>query len=273
MLKPNVVKSRGILNPKVAETKFQISRHSPSPDLNFFVERYWIIHWDLRGQAPYVQETLPYPCVNLVFETGATRIFGVITGKFARLLEDQGGVFGIKFKPGGFYPFVKWPLSKLTNDSMSLEDAFGIDSHALEAAILSADNEGKMIELAEHFLRQRLPERDENFALINEIVDYIITHREVRRVDDVVNCLHLSKRTLQRLFSLYVGVSPKWVIKRYRLHEAAEQLDRGGVVDWPRLALELGYFDQAHFIKDFKSIVGKTPMEYARQAALNSQGV
>ncbi len=84
-------------------------------------------------------------------------------------------------------------------------------------------------------------------------------------MDDVVSRLHLSKRTLQRLFNQYVGVSPKWVIKRYRLHEATELLDNGGVVDWPKLALELGYFDQAHFIKDFKSIVGKTPVEYTRQ--------
>jgi AraC-like DNA-binding protein len=54
------------------------------------------------------------------------------------------------------------------------------------------------------------------------------------------------------------------VIKRYRLHEAAEQLAAGEVVDWPRLALDLGYFDQAHFIKDFKTIVGRTPAEYAK---------
>jgi hypothetical protein len=50
--------------------------------------------------------------------------------------EDRGGVFGVKFKPGGFYPFVKWPLSRLTNGSMSLEDAFGIDGSPLESAIL-----------------------------------------------------------------------------------------------------------------------------------------
>ena len=63
--------------------------------------------------------------------------------------------------------------------------------------------------------------------------------------------------------SRYVGVSPKWVIKRNRLQDAAEQL-AGGAVSCAQMALELGYFDQAHFIKDFKSIVGKSPAEYAR---------
>ena len=73
-----------------------------------------------------------------------------------------------------------------------------------------------------------------------------------------------SQRPLQRIFSQYVGVSPKWVIMRYRLQEAADQLARNEIVNWPKMALDLGYFDQAHFIKDFKMIVGRTPAEYAR---------
>jgi AraC-like DNA-binding protein len=56
------------------------------------------------------------------------------------------------------------------------------------------------------------------------------------------------------------------VINRYRLHEALERLAQGGNVEWARLALDLGYFDQAHFIRDFKALVGRTPGEYLRQA-------
>jgi methylphosphotriester-DNA--protein-cysteine methyltransferase len=70
--------------------------------------------------------------------------------------------------------------------------------------------------------------------------------------------------TLQRIFSQYVGVSPKWVIMRYRQQEAAEHMATGEITSWPKLALELGDFDQAHFIKDFKLIVGQTSAEYAR---------
>ncbi|MDF2725313.1 MAG: AraC family transcriptional regulator, partial [Paenibacillus sp.] len=62
----------------------------------------------------------------------------------------------------------------------------------------------------------------------------------------------------------YVGVSPKWVIQRYRLHEAAEQMERGEVADWAKLSLELGYYDQAHLIKAFKAIVGKSPEQYSK---------
>jgi AraC-like DNA-binding protein len=263
-MQSNIGQPRGVLNFKVGEKKFQLSRHLPAQDLSFFVERYWIVSWDLRGQEPYVQETLPYPCVNLVFEKGQTRVFGVGTGKFSRLLENTGRVFGVKFKPGAFYPFVKVPVSKFTDSSISFRDAFGVDGEALEEAILSRGDEGAMKEIAENFLRERLPEEDEHVREINQVVDYIIAHQEITRVDDVVSRLNLNKRTLQRLFSQYVGVSPKWVIQRYRLHEVAERLADGTVVDGTRMALDLGYFDQAHFIKDFKAIVGKTPAEYAR---------
>jgi len=270
MKKSTIGKPRGILNLKAGEKKFQLTRHLPSQDLSFFVERYWIVSWDLRGQEPYVQETLPFPCVNAVFEKDQSRVYGVGQGKFARLLENKGRVFGIKFKPGAFYPFVKSPVSQFTNDSISFWDAFGVDCKALEEAILSRENEGEMVGLAETFLRERLPKQDKNVRVINEVVDYIIAHREITKVDDVVSRLNLNKRTLQRLFRQYVGVSPKWVIKRYRLHEVAERLASGEVVDWPGMVVELGYSDQAHFIKDFKTIVGRTPAEYALQIGAGS---
>lgn len=113
---------------------------------------------------------------------------------------------------------------------------------------------------------KKFQQQDKNVEVINEIVDCIIAHREITKVDDVVSRLNINKRTLQRLFRQYVGVSPKWVIKRYRLHEVAERLAAGEVVDWPEMVLELGYSDQAHFIKDFKTIVGRTPAEYAKQS-------
>ena len=72
-------------------------------------------------------------------------------------------------------------------------------------------------------------------------------------------------RSLQRTFNKYVGVSPKWVIRRYRLQEAAEALACGHAESMRDLALRLGYFDQAHFIRDFKAVVGKTPHAYARE--------
>lgn len=263
-MRARIQTSRGILNPKAAERKFQISRHAPADDLAFFVQRYWIVSWDVAGDGPYEQELLPYPCVNLVLERSRSAIFGVVTGKSSRLLEGRGRAFGIKFRPGGFYPFVKSSVARLTNRAIGLGDAFGEAGAALAEAVLSREDDDPMIEVAERFLRERLPERDENLAVIHRIVDRIIADRTITTVDDLAKQFHINTRTLQRIFSQYVGVSPKWVIARYRLQEAAERLENHRVIDWAKLALDLGYCDQAHFIKDFKAIVGKTPAEYAR---------
>jgi AraC-like DNA-binding protein len=265
--------TKGILNPQLAEQKFQFSRHLPSPDLRFFIERYWIIHWDLRGEAPHVQETLSYPCVNLVFERERTAIWGVDTGKFARLLEGKGVVFGVKFRAGAFYPFIQSSVSDLTDRSITLKRAFGVDSTALENAIFSQASDAAMIPIVEDFLRVLLPPDDQNVTLVNRIIDHMMTHPTLNRVDEVVDGFDLSKRSLQRLFRQYVGVSPKWVIQRFRLQEAAERLERGEMLDLARLAANLGYFDQAHFIKDFKSVVGMTPVEYAKHVAAGQSAV
>ena len=217
-----------------------------------------------------MQETLPHPSVHLIFEKGRSRIVGVMQGKFSTFLEGKGQVFGVKFKPGAFFPYLKSPVSSLTDGHFSFMEIFGADGKSLEEKIIALDDELKKIELAENFLRERMPERDENLVVISEVVDLIIGDREITKVDDILLRLNLNKRTLQRLFRQYVGISPKWMIKRYRLHEAAEQLAAGSIRDWPKMALDCGYFDQAHFIRDFKSIVGKSPAEYAKIVAAGS---
>ncbi|MED4899586.1 helix-turn-helix domain-containing protein, partial [Brevibacillus porteri] len=99
---------------------------------------------------------------------------------------------------------------------------------------------------------------------ISEIVRMIQADRSVLKVEDAVQLTGMNMRTMQRLFDRYVGVSPKSVIQRYRLHEAAEQIDQGTVQDWLDLSTSLGYYDHSHFIRDFRAIVGVAPNEYRR---------
>ena len=89
----------------------------------------------------------------------------------------------------------------------------------------------------------------------------------IARVSELAARAGVTARKLQRVFHSYVGVSPGWVIRRFRVQEAAERVARREVVDWSALASELGYFDQAHFIHDFKAQVGRTPGEYAAWCA------
>ncbi len=261
---------KGVLDPKHGQKKFDLIRLLPSSELNFFIEHYWIVKWNLPDGETYSSETLPYPSIHIVFERNYTRIIGVMEGKYTRQLQGRDKVLGIKFKPGAFYPFIKKNVSEFTNKFIELDKYFDINVNKLEASILNSENEEEMSNAAEKFLMKIVPEKDENVIIINKVIDLTNEDRNIIKVDDIVERMKINKRTLQRLFSQYVGVSPKWVIKRFRLHEAVGKLAKNITVDWTKLALELGYFDQAHFIKDFKSIIGKTPLEYEKQ--INSKG-
>ena len=85
----------------------------------------------------------------------------------------------------------------------------------------------------------------------------------LRRVGQLAGACGIPERRLQRLFADYVGVSPKWVMRRARLHEAALRAESGAGVDWAALAADLGYADQAHLTRDFTATLGVPPAQYA----------
>lgn len=265
-MQPATTQVKAILNPHLAKAKFQFSRYLPAPELAYFVDWYWVIHWDLRGQEPYTQEVLTYPCVQFVVEEGESGVFGLTSGKFSRRLVGKGRVIATKFRAGGFYPYMQSSISALTDQQLPLSAVFGGAGDDLERSILATNDDEHALMQMEQFLCERLPERDPNVALVNEIIDVVMNDRNMTKVDELVSRVHISKRSLQRLFSQYVGISPKWVIQRYRLQEAIDQIVGMDTGNYTAMAQRLGYFDQAHFIKDFKMIVGVSPTEYARMA-------
>jgi AraC-like DNA-binding protein len=120
-----------------------------------------------------------------------------------------------------------------------------------------------MTEQAEALLCSVQPERDPAAEQAAELVARITGDPALRRVGQLAAASGVSARSLQRLFANYVGVSPKWVMRRARLHEAAERADGGELVDWAELAADLGYADQAHLTRDFTATIGVPPAHYA----------
>jgi AraC-like DNA-binding protein len=255
---------RGVLDLHAGERWFDLEIRRPADDLAELVEHYWRVRWDLRGREPYAQHTLPHPSVHLVVEAGRSEVVGVTTGRFTRVLEGRGRAFGVKFRPAGFRPLLGSSVSPLTDRTTPVAEVFGAAGEALAERVLGLRDDSRLVEAAEAFVRSRHPAPDPNVATVNRAAERIMADRTITMVDQVVEATGIGKRRLQRLFADYVGVRPKWVIQRYRLHEAAERLADGGDVDLARLAAELGYFDQAHFAKDFKAIVGSPPNRYSR---------
>jgi AraC-like DNA-binding protein len=254
---------RGVLNPEAAARHFRLTRYPPSPDLAHLVERHWFVEWHLR--EPYTQGIVTHPSVNLAFEPHYALVFGVVTGRSDHTIEGDGKVVGCKFRPGAFHPFHPVPAVELTDRVIAIEDVFGPSD--LHERVIAARSDRAQVAVVEAFLRERLPPRDPQVEEIGRIVRLVLATPELVRVEQLVERTGMSSRALQRLFREYVGVTPKWLLQRVRLHEAAERIADEPHVDWAMLALDLGYFDQAHFIKDFKAVVGRAPAEYAAMCA------
>jgi AraC-like DNA-binding protein len=231
------------------DAPIQHKRWPPRLELEAYVAHYWSVTWDLRGREPQLVQTLPHPNVHLVFDDKGATVDGVHTARFTTTLEGQSGVFGVKFQPGGYRPFCDGPISQLADRTVEARPYFGdVRAEGVEA-----------------FLVEHLPARIEpNIVTATAVVDLIFRDSSLRTVDELALRTGIGKRSLQRLFSEYVGASPKWVIRRYRLHEALERLQQGVEVNSAAMAADLGYFDQAHLINDFKSIVGMTPAQYQK---------
>lgn len=239
-----------------------LDRHDPGPEVARFVEFYWHVRWNVA--EPYETKVLTHPNVHLVFEEPEPQVYGVNRGLFVRRLEGRGQVLGVKFRPGCFRPFTGVRVADLADRRVPAARFFGPAVVETCRAVLRAGGPAEMVARAEEFLLPRLPAPDPVAEQVAGMVERITASPAMFRVDQAAAALHVSVRTLQRLFAEYVGAGPKWVMRRARLHEAAARADRGDDVDWAALADDLGYCDQSHLIRDFTAAVGVPPARYAR---------
>ncbi|MFF3460841.1 DUF6597 domain-containing transcriptional factor [Streptomyces sp. NPDC002619] len=264
--------TRGIVDTAELFARVDFRLHEPVEPLRPHIEHYWLIDWNLT--EPYVSQVVPHPAVHIVFQQlpdqdPFVEIAGVQLGLFTQRLERRGRVCGIKFRPGSFRPYVPGhPVTTWTGRRIRPPEVFAAfprtDLAATLTTVLSPDDEEVRIAALDTFLLTLTPRPDPQADLATTLVDRIRTDRTIRRVTDFARAEGLSVRLLQRLFAAYVGVGPKWVILRYRIHEALERAETDRAVDWASLAADLGYADQAHLVRDFTATVGVPPAAYAQ---------
>jgi AraC-like DNA-binding protein len=211
--------------------------------------------------------------VHLSFESGAgprhgyampaALLHGVVTRRFTVTLRGAGRVFGVKFRPGGFGAFTGDDIARWTDRVLPLSDVLGSDWDELLSQVLDEERDERRAALVDEFLRAKAPGPDPRYERLLEVVREMLEDPGLTSVQQVVERCDISLRTLQRLFHRYVGVGPKWVLQRFRLHDAVVMLESADPPDLATLAVELGWFDQAHFSRDFADLVGVTPAAYA----------
>jgi len=255
-------KQAGVLRHASRAPLFTVERYEPAAVHAGCVDFYWSTEWNVPAAEGCEQEILMHPCVQLVVERGESGLFGISTGRAVKQLIGRGRAFGIRIAPGAVRCLVEGAASRWTNRCASLAQVLGERGARYEAEVLAQRDDAGRVDCAERLLSDVARPADPWTCLARQIVAAIQGERELVRVAQVAQRFDLKERALQRLFQAHVGVRPKWVIMRYRLHEALERIESGAEFDLAGLATQLHYFDQAHFTRDFTELVGCSPSAY-----------
>jgi AraC-like DNA-binding protein len=268
--------SRGIIDPWLMRQRVQLTRYPAGPVLDGLVDRFWAVRWDLPPGTVHRQQVLTHPGANVSVghanaapgqcEPGPVeaRLYGVARGLSTRVLAGQGWTVAALMWPGGLGAFITGSAAELTDRVVPLGQALGTDEVVLLRQVTAEPDEAARVALLAAALEQAVdPERREPALSVAEVGRLAESDRTVRRLGDLCERSGLGQRTLQRMFLQYAGVSPTWVIRRYRLLEAAETVREGKPVSWAEIAAALGYADQAHLTRDFRAAIGQTPAAYA----------
>lgn len=225
--------------------------------------------WSLPDSNIAAQKVLQYPVCLFVVTGEYARFYGVTSGLSTTTLAGDGWAVGVMCEPAAGFLITGESVDGYTDRHVDVSDVLGDDGDALVTRVRSVmalkphspDAHQWAIAAYADVLRRFLPV-DAEGVLVNRIVGHVETHADVTRVAQVCEVFDLSERSLQRLIHRRLGLTPKWLIQRRRLHDAVAQL-RGRTTTLADVAAELGYADEPHFIRDFSRVTGMTPGRFA----------
>lgn len=249
----------------------------PGADLAPFVECYWTLE-SQKEKTPERNTIVPDGRMKMIFHYGAPykrytengdsiilpKCF--VIGQLTRPIEveptGQTGTFFVCFHPYGFLPFATMPIKEMENTAVPLEKLYGKEGITLGQNILNARSTTERIQLIEAFLLNRLTDTKTVDYIVKSTVDTILTANGQLSVDELSRQTNINRRQLVRKFSLAIGLSPKQLSKTIRLQATLKILLNQKITSLIGLAYEGEFYDQAHFIKDFKEFTGLTPKEF-----------
>ncbi len=257
-------------------------RYQPGHLLRPYVQCYWHIrHKDLPTGAP-TEFMHPEGGTGIIFNFGDPIFFNgqaftdhcLVNGpsnKTTRLiLQGRVDLFGVRFYPGAGYPFFRIPLAELSSHPLNADDcSLDYEWQALWA-LSPSDIKGR-VSCIERWLLQRVGNYLGQQSPVHSALHWLKQQNGSTPISALSDELTISSRQVERLFKLWVGLSPKQLLRMQRLHQVREQLKQPHLTSLTEAAYQAGYYDQAHFIHEFKQVVGLTPGQY-RQRLLLRQG-
>ncbi len=252
--------------------------YPPHPDLEALVKCYWTLEVPAAVDAPR-QRIIPDGCIEMAFlladdikrytsETNfvlqpRAMVIGQITE--AMYIQPVGRVntFAIRFYPYGFSNFVTTPLKDLSDKETPLALLFGNEaSNKLEQKIIQAKDTQERIEVCENFLLDTLRSESTSNKIVKSTIEALMSASGNHSIKSLFNHNDSKRRQLERQFARQVGLSPKQLGKVLRLQAALKMMLHQTSENYTQIAYDSAYYDQAHFIRDFKEFTGTTPSDF-----------
>jgi AraC-like DNA-binding protein len=255
----------------------EYNTYAPSGDMANFIKCFWTLEAP-ADEHPEKQRIVPDGCMEMIFhygdkykqyldETSAIIqprcfVFGQITSPLDIAPTGATGIFAVRFHPDGFTPFASQPIHAMENRAVPLEELFGQEGGQLANAVLKASGTPERIATVQGFLEQRLTLPQTIDCIAKKSVAAMLELNGQVQVDELSERLNINRRQLERRFASVIGLSPKQLAKIIRLQATLKMLDNKHFTSLTSLAYENGYFDQTHFIKDFKEFTGVSPSQF-----------
>jgi AraC-like DNA-binding protein len=244
--------------------------HVPAAPLSECVEILWLSE---QYAPPHPQERLmPSGQMNVVVTWDAhgniwSGVSGVHTTSVLLDTSTPFSVFGVSFKPGGAFPFLPMPAGELQNVNVPIEAVWGRRAHAVCESLLEARGPAQKFQVMERALLAAARKGFDRHRAVRYGVRALADATRSRSVASVVDDVGMSQRAFIQIFRQQVGVTPKAFARVRRFQHVLAQVEPLTAVDWTEVALSCGYFDQAHFVHDFREFSGVTPSMYLRDRA------
>lgn len=250
----------------------------PAPPLRPYVSAYLFLS---AGQEETILSAPPQLSSGLVFLWGegiirhsgkqellpSRYIVPVTTEAFDAYGLTPSTLVAIKFHPGKFYEFFGWPQYLFYDNTIQIDDT-DLNKRAalLHEALDEVQHPTLQAKMLDHFLLSQFPECPKSSPLINGVLNEIYLSPEIHSLKEVQPEVQVSSRHLRRLFRTYTGLNARSFIRILRFYRAYFMLQSPRYTSLTKLALQAGYFDQAHFIHDFQHFLNTSPNAYLKRS-------
>jgi len=224
---------------------------------------YVACYWSTTSPTPLLNRVLPDGCTDIV--VGNTiEVVGTMRQAILVPMVSQSITVGIRFKPGGGAAFFRLPLHELTDATLDLRTLWGCSTHALADQLAEATTAHQKIAHLEAFLLRRLDRLPTLDVTVQSAIAAVRRAQGDISVTTLRTDLSLSERQLERTFRQQTGLTPRQFARLTRFRQVVRLLHQPAL-PLTDVAYRAGYYDQAHFIHDFKTLAGLTPRDYRRE--------